>query len=160
MSRGLANQRLYLARLLLSAWERDRAAESIPAIMLDQAYAPGTREHLIAAYGHFLCYVFDPTGAATAGAVPRSCSDLPAQAAGQALPGEIREFRLLEQEGWLGELLAPLPVAGPSVSQRRPEADTLAVSTAVEWPTPDQMEDWYQRLRRIFQRMDDSIEEC
>lgn len=160
MSRGLANHRLYLARLLLSAWERDRSAENIPAITLDQAYAPGSREHLIAAYGHFLCHVFDPTGAATAGAVPRSCSDLPTQTAGKALPGEIREFSLLEQEGWLGELLAPLPVSGPSGSQRRAVADTLAVSTAVEWPTPDRVEDWYQRLRTIFHRMDDSIEEC
>ena len=160
MSRGLANHRLYLARLLLAAWERDRADEIIPAIMLDQAYAPGSREHLIAAYGHFLCYVFDPTGAATAGAMPRSCSDLPAQTPGKALPGEIREFRLLEQEGWLGELLAPLPEPGPSGGQRRAVADTLAVSTAVEWPTPDRVADWHQRLSRIFQRMDDSIEEC
>lgn len=161
MSRGLANHRLYLARLMLSAWERDRAAQSVPAVTLDQAFAPGVREHLIAAYGHFLNHVFDPAGSVTADPLPRCCDELPPQIAGKALPGEIREFRQLEHEGWLAQLLAPLPTPGPRSAQGRQPQGALAVSsTAADWPLPEEAEAWCQRLQSIFQRMDDSLDEC
>jgi hypothetical protein len=160
VSRGLANHRLYLAQLMLSAWGRDRAAQSVPAVTLDQAFAPGVREHLIAAYGHFLNHVLDPTGSVTADPVPRCCDELPQQLAGKALPGEIREFRQLEQEGWLAQLLAPLPTPGPRAAQRRPSPGALVVSSAADWPVPEQVDAWCQRLQSIFQRMDDSLDEC
>ena len=160
MSRGLANHSLYLARLVVDAWERDRVAQVVPARTLDQAYAPAVREHLITAYGQFLLHVYDPTGAAAGGPPPRCCNDLPAQAAGKALAGEIREFRQLEQAGWLADMLAPLPAFSTRAGGSQTPG-TLAVTTgAGEWPEPEQAAGWCYRLERIFQRMDDSLEEC
>lgn len=158
MSRGLANHRLYLARLVLDAWERDRLAQAVPARTLDQAYAPGVREHLIAAYGYFLNHVLDPTGATGEDGPPRCCAELPEQIAGKALPGEIREFQRLEQEGWLADLLAPLPTA--TAAGRRPSPGGLAVSVATDWPGPEQAAAWHQRLSATFERMGDSLDEC
>lgn len=160
MSRGLANHRLYLARLVLSAWQRDRSAQSVPALTLDQAFAPAAREHLIAAYGHFLNHVLDPTGDSTGGGLPRCCDELPEQPAGKALPGEIREFHQLEQEGWLAHLLAPLPAPGPGGGRLPRQRDALAVASGSQWPSPEEVEGWCQRMQSIFQRMDDSLDEC
>lgn len=159
MSRGFANQHLYLARLVVRAWQRDRDEQIVPARTLDQAYAPGVREHLVLAYGYFLNHVLDPTGTATAGGVPRSCDDLPPQTAGKSVPGEIREFRQLEQEGWLAQLLAPLPDAAAAPRGARGH-DALVVSAAADWPGPEQAERWMQQLERIFERMHDSLDEC
>ena len=161
MSLGLANHHLYLAKLVLQAWQRDRAAQAVPALTLDQAYAPGVREHLVQAYGHFLSHVLDPTAAASDGAPPRSCDDLPPQVAGKAVPGEIREFRQLEQEGWLAGLLAPLPQGIPRPSRSGPGRDSLvAASSGSDWPQPDQAESWCRRLQATFERMSDSLDEC
>lgn len=161
MARGVANQHLYLARLLIRAWQRDREEQLVPARVLDQAYAPGVREHLILAYGHFLNHVLDPTGAATTGDTPRCCDDLPPQSAGKSVPGEIREFRQLEQEGWLAPLLAPLPDIGSAGSQGARRPDTLVASSGgPDWPGPEQAEGWCQRLASIFERMNDSLDEC
>ncbi|MFN2327681.1 MAG: DUF6586 family protein [Chromatocurvus sp.] len=160
MSRGFANQHLYLARLLIRAWQRDRDEQIVPARTLDQAYAPGAREHLILAYGYFLNHVLDPTGAASAGQMPRSCDDLPPQTAGKSVPGEIREFRQLEREGWLAQLLVPLPdAAAGSRGARRPDA-LLAVTSAADWPGPEEAAHWAQQLETIFERMNDSLDEC
>lgn len=161
MSRGIANQHLYLARLLIRAWQRDREEQLVPARVLDQAYAPGVREHLILAYGHFLKHVLDPTGSATVGDTPRSCDDLPPQTAGKSVPGEIHEFRQLEQEGWLALLLAPLPGIGFAGSRGASGPNTLvATSGGPDWPGPEQAEGWGQRLESIFERMNDSLDEC
>lgn len=159
MSRSLANQHLYLARLLVRAWQRDRDAQIVPASILDQAYAPGVREHLILAYGYFLNHVLDPTGGVTGQVTPRSCNELPPQSVGKAIPAEIREFRQLEQAGWLAQLLSPLPgAAARSGSSRSPDA--LVVSSASDWPVPQQAEGWSRQLETIFERMNDSLDEC
>ena len=161
MSRAVANQHLYLARLLIRAWQRDREQQLVPARVLDQAYAPGVREHLILAYGHFLNHVLDPTGAASGGDTPRSCDDLPQQSAGKSVPGEIREFRQLEQEGWLAPLLAPLPDIGAAGSRgARTPGMLVASSDGADWPGPEQAEGWSRRLASIFERMNDSLDEC
>jgi hypothetical protein len=157
MSRGLANHHLYLARLLIEAWAGARARQDVAAQLLDQAFAPGAREHLLRAYGHYLLHILAP-GQAEVSDPPRSCDELPAREAGKAMPGEIAEFRRLERDGWLAGLLLPLPPSG-ATSRRR--GDTLAVSASADaFPDPDTLTAWRERLQSLFERMDDSLEEC
>jgi hypothetical protein len=149
-ARGQANHALYLARILIGAWQRDSAAESIAATTLAQAYAPAVRAHLTAAYGWFLLEITRP--GVLPEEPPRSIDVLPDVAAGKALPGEIRELHQLEQDGWIGELLTMSTAAAPAAS-----AGNLAVSVA--GPTPAQACDWADRLQSLFDRMGDSLDE-
>ncbi len=151
-SRAQANHRLYLAKIQLSAWRRELAAQDIPAITLGQAFQPAVREHLLDAYGWYLLAV---TGMeADPAALPRSCAELPPVAEGKAVPGEIREFQQLERDGWLAELLSPLaPQAGAASS-----SFNLA-STAPVLPDTERAGEWIQRLETLFDRMGDSLDE-
>ena len=118
-SRGRANHSLYLGKILLAAWRRETSNEVLPARVICQAYHPAVRLHLLDAYGWFL---LDITGATELPqGPPHSCEELPDPPAGKAVPGEIREFRRLEREGWLAELLqetvdAPAPAAWAQLS--------------------------------------------
>jgi hypothetical protein len=149
-ARGKANHALYLARILIAAWQRDSDARSVAATTLAQAYAPAIREHLVTAYGWFLLEITRPGSLPES--PPRSLSELPDVAAGKALPGEIREFHQLEQDGWIGDLLA-FSTQDASV----PSAGNLAIS--VTGPGPDQAAGWADRLQSLFDRMADSLDE-
>ena len=101
--RAQANQSLYLAKILLSAWEQALSAEDTPALTLEQAFLPAVRTHLMQSYGWFLLEVtgFDVP---PDGQPPRAVAQLPEIAAGKAIPGEVREFERLEGGGWLAAL--------------------------------------------------------
>ncbi|KGE03376.1 DUF6586 family protein [Pseudohaliea rubra] len=154
MSRGRANHHLYLARLLIDGWESQRAAGAAPAAVLDAAHAPGVREQLIAAYGWYLLAVLDPTGD-PAGPPPRRCGELPEPPAGKAMPSEVREFAQLEAEGWLAELLAPLPASLPTRS--RMPGNLITAERAM--PDSADARRWYRELLATLSRMNDSLEE-
>lgn len=150
--RGQANHSLYLARLLLAAWERELAHEDTPATVLAQAWAPAVRGHLLDAYGWFLLELARP--AEMPASLPVSVAQLPAAAPGKAVPAEITEFEQLEREGWLAALLqAP---ASRSVSR---SSGSLAASVD-GLPTPVAMATWAEQLDRAFARMGDLLDEC
>lgn len=149
-ARGQANHALYLARILINAWQRDSDAEAVAATTLAQAYAPAAREHLVAAYGWFLLEITRP--GALPEQPPRGLAEMPDIALGKALPGEIREFQQLEQDGWVADLLALSPVAATP-----PSAGNLA--RGVSGPTPAQLGEWADRMQSLFDRMGDSLDE-
>ncbi|QFU76151.1 hypothetical protein EY643_11025 [Halioglobus maricola] len=149
-ARGRANQSLYLARILLQAWRGDLAAETVAGKTLASAYLPATRAHLANAYGWFLLEIARP--GALPSSPPQSLAELPEIAEGKAIAGELREFQHLEQDGWIGEMLAAdtMPVQALS-------PNNLAVS-AVE-SGPEQVETWANLLQQLFDRMGDSLDE-
>jgi hypothetical protein len=152
-ARGQANHYLYLARLVLAAWQRERAAEQVPAATLDAAFGPGCHAHLQAAYGWFLLAV---TGAEEAPAsIPGRVAELPPIPAGKAVPAEIREFELLERGGWLADLLAWQPDVPGQVTRR---ADNLA-RPAGQAAGPAEFAGWTQALEDAIARMGDSLDE-
>lgn len=156
MSRALANHRLYLGALVLEAWRSARAQQSIPAPVLDQAFAPAVREHLLFAYGSFLLAITQPDAPPSA-VPPRCCAELPKPAAGKALPAEIAEFMQLERHGWLAALLTPLPALPPESSRR--SVENLLVPKA-ELPDCATCGDWHEALSELMDRMGDSLDEC
>ena len=149
-ARGQANHALYLARILLAAWRRDLNAESVANVTLTQAYLPAIREHLALAYGWFLLEITRP------GALPETppgcVAQLPGIVEGKAIPGEIREFQRLEQDGWIGDMLA-----ADTTSSVVPSPDNLATVAPVAGPNQASL--WADQLQSVFDRMGDSLDE-
>jgi hypothetical protein len=150
--RSLANQKLYHARILANSWRGALADEQIPATVLADAFDQASRDHLRQAYGWFLLEIVPP--ASLPEVPPQNCAGLPSIAPGKALPGEIRELRRLEQQGWLAEMLG---LAAPARTQPR-QPGGLGVLIA-ETSAPDQVDRWIGRLEETFERMADSLDE-
>ena len=150
--RGRANQSLYLAKILLSAWRRECSDEALPERVLCQAYLPAVRSHLLDAYGWFLLDITDSTQLPRQ--PPHSCDDLPELPPGKAIPGEINEFRQLEHSGWLADLLGAWVDAGAAQAR---SAGNLAADA--EYQGPDQAQTWVDRLSEHFDRMGNNLEE-
>ena len=152
-NRALANQSLYLARVQLQAWERAKSEQQHPVTVIERAFAPAVRNHLLDAFGWFALHVLGVSEISNP--PPHRCAELPVVAEGKSVPGEIREFRILEESGWLGELQAT-PVLTGTASR---SSGNLA-SEASSGPDIEQMSEWADRLERIFDRMGDSLDEC
>ena len=149
-ARGQANHALYLAKILLAAWQRDLATESVAAVTLTQAYLPAVRSHLVRSYGWFLLEISRPGGLPEQ--PPGSLAELPEIADGKAAPGEILEFQRLEATGWIGDMLSGEPTAMGKAS-----AGNLAMSAPATGP--EQAEQWALQLQALFDRMGDSLDE-
>ncbi|MEM9257330.1 MAG: hypothetical protein AAGA91_17960 [Pseudomonadota bacterium] len=150
-ARGRANQSLYLARILVEAWEETGRSSTIPDHTLSEAFLPAIRNHLLDAYGWFLLALSGLEEPPETG-LPRSSLELPKPPEGKAVPSEVREFAQLEQEGWLRELLAPLVSAPPRARSR----GNLAVPSV---GGAEQALAWSEALKAVFDRMGDSLEE-
>jgi hypothetical protein len=156
-SRGAANAALYRAQTLLAAWERLLVESPEAEEHLRATFLPGVREHLLHAYGWFLLAVagVEDTGSRTP---PRSTAEVPDVEPGKALPPELREFRILEEEGWVGDLITAEPLAAPANVVRSSSADLLGSSRTA--PGLAVAGTWAQRLETTMQRMDDLLAEC
>jgi len=151
--RGLANHHLYLARLVLSAWQRDLSAAEVPARTLSAAFGPACHGHLLRAYGWFLLAVSAPGELPST--PPTSVADLAPPPEGKAVAGEIREFGQLERSGWLADMLG-WDSPAPGASRRTP--GNLA-SPADQAAGPEAFARWVEALEARFSRMSDSLDE-
>lgn len=149
-SHAQANHRLYLARLLIAAWERELEGQRVPAWTLAQAFEPAICDHLADAYGWFLLEIIrldDPPELP-----PRRCAQLPPPAAGRERPPELREFELLERDGWLAEVLRERR----GVIRPQRSSGSLAGTAP---PEPARAREWADSLQALFDRMSESLEE-
>ncbi|WP_116364240.1 DUF6586 family protein [Parahaliea mediterranea] len=152
--RGLANHHLYLARLVLAAWQRDVAAAEVPASTLAAAFGPACQAHLLRAYGWFLLAVSNPPELPAT--LPGRVADLPSPPEGRAISGELREFEQLEKSGWLAELLA-WQVATPGGGARRSFGNLASGADAPAGP--EHFGQWAGQLEARFARMGDALDE-
>ena len=151
-SRARANHALYLAKIVLSAWQRELERQDTPARVLTQAFHGAAREHLIAAYGWFLLSI-SHSGAPARG-LPRSCDELPPMPEGRVFPGEINEFRQLEASGWLADMLRD-----PELFTAAPRQQGNLAVAAADLPGAEQVGSWLDKLEALFERMGDSMDE-
>ena len=152
-ARGQANQKLYLARILLTAWRDALAAQQLPVQVLTEAFLPAIRQHLGDAYGWFLLEV---SGSDAVGQpLPHNCGDLPAPAEGKVVAGEIREFQQLETTGWLATMLQ----TDDAVSLPATRSPGNLASAAPNLIGPDDAEAWLENLAVLFGRMSESLDE-
>jgi hypothetical protein len=155
-SRGAANQSLYRARVLLDCWDTARDASRFPETVLADAFMPAVLEHLREAYGYFLLAVAGVEDLRASVSIPSSTADLPSPEPGRSTAPELREFALLESEGWLGDLIRSVEGAGETIVTTAP--DLLGSDRAA--PGFPVAESLWRRLGDIMQRMDDSLAEC
>ena len=155
-TRGAANQSLYHARIALSAWDQARDADRHSDAQLTATFLPAVQLHLKQAYGWFLLAASGKESADWS-ELPETTAELAEPDAGKSVPPELREFSILESEGWLREMLAPWeePDTQPAMSA---QAGLLTSDRAV--PGFALAEQWVQRLNAMMDRMDDSLAEC
>lgn len=146
---AFANQSLYHADILLSAWSHAKATGETPDPAITLAFATPVQTYLLDGYGWLLlaaCRIRQAPDTP-----PHSVNDLPALPTGLVHPAEVEAYAQLEVDGWVADLKAPLG--------RQPVA-RAASSLAVEVVTSfEQFEEWSARLKALAQQIADVIDE-
>ena len=153
-NRGLANEALYRARILLDAWESGSGAGSDDGEALAGAFRPAVILHLKRAYGWCLLAVAGTDVQPDPELLPGRVSEVPAPPAGRSIVPELREFELLEREGWVGDMLASESAGS------RGSRDARLLGSDRRPPGPGDFVRWSQRLETTMSRMDDLLAEC
>jgi hypothetical protein len=149
--RSLANHSRYLATLQMEAWQRALSDDNRPGWIVDAAFAPAVRWHLRQAYGWLLL-----AAARVAQAPPQpphSVSELPGLAPGIAMSAELVRCEDLETDGWLSDMLAPLPTASP------PPRQSNLLATKRSTPDLDQYRLWAEALDKLLESIDLTLDE-
>jgi len=149
-ARGFANHSLYMAQVQLAAWrERVQDTSDSNNAVIDAAFAPAVRLHLLDAYGWFLLAMLRVSSLP---ATPPHCvSELPAQHQGLAVSAEIEEYARLELSGWLADLQSPIPAG-----VRQQQKGVLAAQWGHGYAN---YEMWIEAFAQLFTRMGDISEE-
>ena len=149
-ARGFANHAIYMARVLLDAWESELAGGSeLSPEVLNAAFAPAVRLHLIDAYGWLLLEAIKAQPLPDH--PPHGVGELPTQKKGLAVAELVEEFARLEHSGWLADLLSPFP-AGLSSRHKG-----MIVSGGP--PGLREFTAWRDALADLFNEMGESAEE-
>ena len=141
-----------MARLLLGAWRDQLSRGGAESNILEAAFGPAVRLHLLNAYGWFLLAVVRLTPLPEQ--PPHSTFDLPQLGLGIAEPSEIAEYRELERHGWLAGLQAlpergverPLPPGRLASTVGRPQVEDYLTSCG--------------ELEALISRMSTGLDEC
>ena len=150
-AQSYANHSMYMASIVLTAWDSAMKASAVAAPALDAAFAPAVRLHLLDAYGWQLLACNRVTGLPLN--PPHCVAAMPLLADGIEVAPEVKEFRLLEAGGWLAELQKEIaPGLAPIVP-----AHVLAVErTRFNYATAT---DCFRELERLMDRVSGDIDE-
>ena len=146
---AFANQSLYHADILLSAWSHAYAAGETPDAALTLAFASPTQTYLLDGYGWLLlaaCRVRQAPDTP-----PHSVADLPPLPAGLVHPAEVEACAQLEANGWIADLKTPL---GRQPVVRSVNSLAVEVTTSLA-----QFEEWSTLLKTLAQQVADAIDE-
>ena len=146
---AFANQSLYHADLLLSAWSHADAAGETPDAALTLAFAGPTQTYLLDGYGWLLLAACRIRQAPEA--PPHSVSELPPLPAGLVHPAEVEACAQLEANGWIADLKTPL---GRQPVVRSVNSLAVEVTTSLA-----QFEEWLKLLKALAQQVADAIDE-
>ncbi|MEE4189945.1 MAG: DUF6586 family protein [Halieaceae bacterium] len=159
-ARGLANQKLYHAAILIRMLGAELAREELPAARVLEAVGLAVRRHLLEAYGWFLLELADVSELPAE--PPSSIAELE-QRYGRSDPrrGELVELERLEGEGWLASLLAPPGRSRGSAASRAAgtaaSGDLLAVAEQA-W-SREGMALWHDSLAELIDQMGHGLDE-
>lgn len=151
-NRGLANEALYHARILLQGCELMEEGRRVRSSDIHSAFVPAVRAQLLRAYGWFLLAAAGAPAELDPGALPRSVSQLPVPPKGQVRPPELSEFERLEHDGWLGRLLD-----AREGQVQRGESSRQVLASDQRSVTIRELHGWLEMLEALMRRMDDSL---
>ena len=143
-----ANQCLYHADILISAWQHSAQSSEVLDTQVALAFAPPVQSKLLDSYGWLLlaaCRIRH-----TPEVVPHSVAQLPALPTGLVRPAEVEACAQLESDGWIAELQAPIEQSAVRRSH------SLAVEQGVSW---EQFLHWAERLKALAQQVADGVDE-
>ena len=143
-----------MARFLLDIWQQKLNTENVMPAVVNAAFSPAIRLHLLDAYGWFLLVLIRTTQLPPQ--PPHHTQDISELNVKHAISREICECRRLEIEGWLGQLQAPLLRGMPS--QKLVSNQVLAI--AESHPQISDYTNWCNASEELFARMSDSLDEC
>lgn len=146
---AFANQSLYHAGILLSAWSHAKASGEAPERAITLAFAAPVQARLLDGYGWLLLAACRIRQAPET--PPHSVDNLPPIPAGLVLPAEVTACAELELNGWIADLRSPID-RQPTV---RP-ANSLAVEVATSL---EQFQEWSTRLKDLAAQIADAIDE-
>ena len=146
---AFANQSLYHADILLSAWSHADAAGETPDAALTLAFAGPTQTYLLDGYGWLLLAACRIRQAPEA--PPHSVSELPPLPAGLVHPAEVEACAQLEANGWIADLKTPL---GRQPVVRSVNSLAVEVTTSLA-----QFDEWLRLLKALAQQVADAIDE-
>ena len=136
---------------MIDAWGLAMSNKVHSESVIDAAYGPAARLHLLDTYGWQLLacqrVVQVPSSP------PHSASELPSLAPGIALSPEVREMVLLEESGWLSELTAPI---APGLNVRRPHNLLAIASSQFDCAKAGEI---LGKLEALIDRVADAIDE-
>ena len=136
---------------MIDAWRLALSEKNHSSSVIDAAFGPASRLHLLDAYGWQMLacqrVVQIPSSP------PHSASELPNLAPGIALSPEVREMALLEEGGWLSELTAPI---APGLNVRRPKNLLAATSDDFDLAKAREI---LGKLEALIDRVADAIDE-
>ena len=140
-----------MASIVLTAWDSAVKASALAAPVLEAAFAPATRLHLLDAYGWQLLACNRVTGLPLK--PPHCVAAMPLLADGIEVAPEVKEFQLLEAGGWLAELQKEVT---PGLAPIAP-AHVLAVErTSFDYVAAT---DCFRELERLMDRVSSVIDE-
>ena len=146
---AFANQSLYHAGILLSAWSHAKASGEAPERAITLAFAAPVQARLLDGYGWLLlaaCRIRQAPATP-----PHSVDNLPPLPVGLVRPAEVEACAELELNGWIADLRSPVD-RQPTV---RP-ANSLAVEVATSL---EQFQEWSTRLKDLAAQIADAIDE-
>lgn len=149
--RSLANHARYLAAIQLESWEAAMAAGGKPAWVINAAFAPAVQQHLRVAYGWLLLAAARVT--APPAVPPSSVAELPLPVRGLTLPVEVEHCRALETDGWLAELLTPMPL------QPQPKGSAGLLASTAFVADIDRCARWCEQFDQLINAVDHAIDE-
>ncbi len=150
-AQSFANHSMYMASIVLTAWDSAVKAGALAAPVLEAAFAPAARLHLLDAYGWQLLACNRVTGLPLK--PPHCVAAMPLLAEGIEVAPEVKEFQLLEAVGWLAELQKEVT---PGLAPIAP-AHVLAVErTSFNYAAAT---DCFCELERLMDRVSGVIDE-
>ena len=150
-AQSFANHSMYMASIVLTAWDSAMKASAAAAPAIDAAFAPAVRLHLLDAYGWQLLACNRMTGLPLK--PPHCVATMPLLAEGIEVAPEVKEFQLLEAGGWLAELQKEI---APGLAPTAP-AHVLAVErTSFNYAAAT---DCFRELEYLMDRVSGVIDE-
>ena len=150
-AQSFANHCMYMASVTLESWQTAIEQESKPLSVLNAAFGPAMRLHLLDAYGWQLLACNRVTSVPTK--PPHRAIDVPSLANGVAQSPGVTEMAMLERSGWLADLQREIP---PGLS---PQATIGFIAVSSNSFDFDKARHCFVELESLMARVADAVDE-
>ena len=150
-AQSFANHCMYMASVVLESWRNATEEQLKPLSVLNAAFGPATRLHLLDAYGWQLLACNRVVSLPTK--PPHRVVDVPSLEGGIAQSPEVSEMAMLERSGWLADLQRQIP---PGITPTETSAIIAVSHNSFDYDTAL---DCFAELQSLIARVANAIDE-